>query len=187
MRMWTKYLIYLVSNSVSIGIAIWLLKSKMKQTSEKESWAVFFFFLTNFSCSFGLYALLLQEILYFKNSADNIQTQLWHFEISILNFNIIFLGPFLLLKRITDRIRYEKIRKIGFWVLLFVYLYYLARKLNQEVSSLNHGKKNDTLMSYFTNIFVKEAQFNILGNFNYYIFFLIMNMLTSISVDSSLI
>lgn len=158
-----KFLIYIISSSVSLAVAIWLQRSKMRRTVEKESWFVNLFFLTNFVTSFGLYALLLQEILCFKNLQNNLQTQLWNLEISVLNFNILFLGPFLTLKRMTDPFPFDRLKKSLFWGLFFLYIYYLARKLNQEVASLPDRPSSPGLLSFFTNIFCKDAQFNLLG------------------------
>ena len=158
-----KFLIYIFSSSLSLVVAVCLENSKMKKTVEKESWFVNLFFLTNFVTSFGLYALLLQEILCFKNEKNYYQTQLWSIEISILNFNILFLGPFLTLKRMTDPFPFEKIRKSLFWGCFFFYIYYLARKLNQEVSSLPGHEGSSGILFFFSNIFCKEAQFNLLG------------------------
>jgi hypothetical protein len=162
-----KFLIYIISSTISLAVAIWLQRSKMRQTVEKESWFVNLFFLTNFVTSFGLYALLLQEILCFKNISNYYQTQLWNLEISILNFNILFLGPFLTLKRMTDPIPFEKIRKSFFWGFFIFYIYYLARKLNQEVASLPDQESTTGILSFFTNIFSKDAQFNLLGSYLY--------------------
>ena len=128
---------------------------------------VIFFFLTNFVCAFGLYALLLQEILCFKDLPNRLEAQLWNLQIAILNFNILFLGPFLLLKRVTDRIKYAHIKKMIFWVIFLIYFYYLARKLNQEVMSLPNYDKNGSFISFFTNVLSKEAQFNLLGRDSY--------------------
>ena len=158
-----KFLIYIVSSSISLGVAIWLQRSKMKKTVEKESVLVYLFFLINFVMSFGLYALLLQEILCFKEIPDSRQTQLWNVEISLLNFNILFLGPFLTLKRTTDPIPFEKIRKSLFWGFFCLYIYWLANRLNHEVNSLPGKSASGTLLSFFTNIFSKDAQFNLLG------------------------
>ena len=161
--MWKKFLIYFICSSLSSGVALWLLQTKLKKSSEQRSLPVIFFFLTNFVCAFGLYALLLQEILCFKNLANQFETQLWNLQISVLNFNILFLGPFLLLKRVTDRIKYNHLKKIIFWVVFLVYFYYLARKLNQEVLSLQTAKQSSSFVSFFANVLSKEAQFNLLG------------------------
>jgi uncharacterized protein with PQ loop repeat len=158
-----KFLIYMISSSISLGVAIWLQRSKMKKTVEKESLLVNLFFLINFVMSFGLYALLLQEILCFKQLPNYYQTQLWNIEISILNFNILFLGPFLTLKRMTDPVPFEKIKKSLFWSMLCLYVYWLAKKLNQETLSVLGPKSPTGISSFFVNIFCKEAQFNLLG------------------------
>jgi hypothetical protein len=163
--MWTKYLIYFISTIWALFAGLYLLKIKMKKLTHKESWVVLLFFLTNFTCSFGLYALLLQEIFCFKQTEDYLEVQLWNFVISILNFNIIFMGPFLLIKRITDNFPFQKVRHLAFGVSSLVYFYYLARKLNQEVMSIDSSVSQITLFVFFQNIFSKEAQLNLLGKF----------------------
>jgi hypothetical protein len=105
-----EYLIYIISMVVSGCTAYWISSKKIKSSFVMSNYIIHVFFCLNFSLSIGLFTLLMQEIIYFKDSADNIQEKLWLFEIKVLNINLLLIGPVVMINSIVNLIKFGRLK-----------------------------------------------------------------------------
>lgn len=130
------YFIYSISIILSSSYAYWISSKKINNSLHKQNSLIYIFFALNFSLSIGLFALMMQEILVFKEKADVIQEKLWLFEIKFLNFNILFLGPVLMIIQCASVFQSHRLRVFTFLSFLLIYFYFLVKCLYQEADNM---------------------------------------------------
>ena len=156
------YLIYFMSIMGGGYIAYWISSKKIKTSFIMSNYIIHYFFCLNFSLALGLFALLMQEIIFFKDKSDVIQEKLWMFEIKVLNFNLLLIGPVIMINSIVKFIKFGRLKVFFYIILYFTYFYFLIKSLITEANSMEKFKDRTGFFSSFGKILSKEVQFNYL-------------------------
>lgn len=135
-----NYLIYSITMIVSSTYAYWVCSKKINNSLHKNNNLIYLYFCLNFSLSIGLFALMMQEIIYFKQTQNDLQEKMWLFEIKCLNLNILFLGPILMILQLVKIFSSIKLKNFFIISMISVYFYVLIRSLYKEADLMEAFK-----------------------------------------------
>lgn len=157
-----EFLIYFISVAISMRGAYWIATRKINRSFTVTNRIMYYYFALNFALAIGLFSLLMQELIFFKNRQNILQRRLWFFEIKVLNFNLLFVSPVLIIVESMNFVKFGRLKKIIIFSLIFVYLYYLIASLKAEADSMENFRDMRGIKAFFVKILSKEVQFNYL-------------------------